>query len=140
MVVLLRVTRLRCPLPSLPRVEAGENCDSWKRTKLFAVPSWVCVCPPLFALRRTGKILRGTELGVGSIALSRTGNKFLKMFLVPSWVYVYPRSSPFLWNVAYSSLPTGPRHKSHHEAYPRLWYCVAFSAKCTVNLMQPAAN
>ena len=33
MVVLLRVTRLRCPLPSLPRVEAGENCDSWKRKK-----------------------------------------------------------------------------------------------------------
>jgi len=30
---------------------------------------------------------------------------FLKMFLVPSWVYVYPRSSPFLWNVAYSPSP-----------------------------------
>ena len=44
----------------------------------FLVPSWVCVCLPLFALRRTGKILRGTELGVGSIALPRTGNKFFE--------------------------------------------------------------
>ena len=44
----------------------------------FLVPSWVCVCLPLFALRRTGKMLRGTELGVGSIALPRTGNKFFE--------------------------------------------------------------